>query len=208
MKCLVILGPGRSVKTTLAKMAARAHGANLIHADCLISAFESALPDVGINWERLDTRDKLAAYLAAYVSGMMNLGNLVIEGASINLESCDRFFTGDDFKIVATGFPNATASEMIREIRAHDTDSELSYYLTDEQLAGWLNKNIEYSQRLFAECKARGIEALDTGKYRAKILEKFVNELSFSPYVGISDNAKADAKSYAEQHFTKNHTLN
>ena len=69
MKNIIIAGPGRSGKSTLARMISEDLGYYIINSDKLVSVFQNAYPDLNIrlNWDRDKTTENLAPFLGHFL---------------------------------------------------------------------------------------------------------------------------------------------
>ena len=198
MKGLLVLGPGRSGKTTLTRMVAQKHRVSSYHMDDFINAFQDAIPELGIrHFEHGETELKFTPFLKKLIDHSIEHGNIVVEGSYVGLSSMMENYADDPkFKIVVLGSPNAAPRQMLAMIRKYDTDAERTYYMPDDVLLERLKAAQEYSRQLFKDCETYGIAALDTfGRNRNKVLRKFVRTLRFDPPpAGISEQHKTYVK--------------
>lgn len=203
MKGLIILGAGRSGKSSLARTVAHYHGCNVIHLDPLVGAFSTAFPDLGIGHRVHSTGEnkKIAPFIAAYANETIEYGPLVIEGSNafLPVDMAAKLFNQKVFKILCVGCHQMTPEEMLTMIRAKDTPDEWSFYVPDDYLLQRCQRHIQKTQELFAECEKLGIEMLDTSYNRDTLFPQFTSRLCFEPFTGASQARRDGLRNFFKQ---------
>ena len=103
MKNILIVGPSRSGKSTLANMIHEETGSYVISIDKLVAVFQNAYPglDIRLNWDRDKTTENIAAFIGHYLGifsasdgyglrgyshGAVENNNFVLEGAYFDFD--------------------------------------------------------------------------------------------------------------------------
>ncbi|MCL2737246.1 MAG: hypothetical protein FWE17_00065 [Alphaproteobacteria bacterium] len=182
MKNLIIIGPTRSGKSTLAEMVRKRYGFSKIELDSLVDAFKKVFPGLGIGGWIPGSEERLAPFifhwfetLAKYSGGD---GKYVMEGVHMYIQTAFDKIDHNNTKIIVLGYPNALPDEMLAAVRKNDKSKDWSAKASDEDLLWELRDHgTEKSKRFQAQCKKLGIRFIDTGTDRMRKLQEFVDDL-------------------------------
>ena len=187
-KNILIIGPARSGKTTLAKKLVKEKGYNLVSIDNLVSGFE-AFPQLNIRHDDNDivTASNLAPFLINFFSEISE-GNTfydgikyVIEGTHIDFEILMPFLQSEKYRekyeIIGLTYNEITEQEMYESIKKYDTEDDWTYWCEDKELRGnikyFLDRNIFFNNKF----KEYNIKTYDTSFDREKVLKKIISSL-------------------------------
>ena len=203
MKNIIIVGPSRAGKTTLAKKINEELNYFVISIDKLVSTFEGAYPqlEIKLNWNREKTTDNLAPFighfLGAFSSGHgvayeLNLrahavkGNkFVLEGVYFNFEKISSILKmygieelKDNFLLIGLVQNNKTADEFVRDFKKYDTADDWTYGLTDDELREYaIQDAIPFSRSMTDHLVKYGFTVYDTSSEREQVLDKIVEDI-------------------------------
>lgn len=183
-KNIIILGPGRSGKTSLANLICKKMGYNIVKVDDLVCAFERVYPSTNIS----HSIDRQIASKAFYPflqellieynrsHNVKNNLNYVIEGTYIDLESLVSHPKLDNFIVLGLHYSSLTEEEIFDNIRKYELPQDWTYHLTDEQVRAKVKKlkkeNDEYKQ-LF---DLYGIVNYDTSDNRNAVFNEIMSD--------------------------------
>lgn len=178
MKPILILGSGRTGKTTLARLLrSRLSTYNLLHADALRSAIMGQLPPEYpqqlLNYEQ---NSHYANLLLGLVHDQLRQDHgaqgLILDGGVISPQTLANhpFIKDNTPTIVYLGHGDLTAEDIFTLIRQNDTPNDWSYQLDDDALYAKTTYFARQNQTYRTECKLTGLHYIDTSKDRLTIL--------------------------------------
>lgn len=184
-KHILVMGPSRAGKSTLARRISKELGYNLIKLDDLVSGFQYAFPELGIVHDSNNEKE-IAKKFTKFLNGILmecqegvNIHNdvyFVVEGVFIDLDVLFEDFKRDDFYIIGLSY-DKEKQELFDEIRANDTDDEWTYYNSDEELWGncdyFLDTN-RYCKEIYEKYK---ILNYDTSNNREEVFERIISDI-------------------------------
>ena len=182
MKSLIIIGPTRSGKTTLAEMICEKYRFSKIELDQLVLTFQEVFPDCGIgNWVE-NSEERLAPFIFGWINRLAKKTyrptRYVMEGCQMDLQTAFDSIDHENVKIVVLGYPGLSPEEALAGIRKNDKYYDWSLKESDERMLWELREyGIEKSKCLLSQCETLGIKFIDVGRNRAKKLEEFVKNL-------------------------------
>jgi len=182
-KNIIILGTGRTGKSTLAKKISKLLSYNLLQLDLYISAFEKAFPSLGIKHGFNDTpvAKKIAPFIFSLLEELEEEKSsetyYVIEGAHIDLELLLESFPKEQFLLIGLHHGNLSEENLFTQIRNHDTKKDWTYYLDDDELKIFCKKVIEQNNLNTSMFNKYGIINYDTSNDREAVFERIINEL-------------------------------
>ena len=183
-KNILIIGPGRAGKTTLAKMIHKKYGYSVIRIDDIVTAME-AFPSLGISWDgdAAKIATQMAPFLRIYLKELSE-GNAfyggcktVIEGTDIDFDQLIPYINRRKYLLIGLTYHHVSKEELFCTIRAHDTEDDWTYYLSDEQLRAYCAQFVEKNKLFSEKCKEYGIETYDTSTDREAVLTDIVAHL-------------------------------
>ena len=182
-KNILIIGPSRVGKTSLAKLLNKNQGYSIISIDDIVSGLE-AYPELHIHHDgdALDTAKRLAPFLKNYLIELSE-GNkfydgvkYVIEGTHIDFEMIIPFLKNDKYRkkyeIIGLTFNDITDEELYKNIKKYDTEDDWTYWCDVEELkrnaSYFIKKNLYFKEKF----KEYNIKTFDTSENREKELKK------------------------------------
>ena len=203
LKNIIISGPGRNGKTTLAKKINEELNYFVISLDKLMTVFDRAYPqlDVRIAWDY----DKATANIAPFVGHFLGIfssdkgmaddlnlrkhtvkGNrFVIEGGHFDFEKIMPILKmygieelKDNFILIGLAQNKKTADEFFSDLRKYDTEDEWTYGMDDEELKELINKDfIPSNQSMTDHLLKHGFTIYDTSKDREQIFNQIIEDI-------------------------------
>lgn len=186
-KNILIIGPARSGKTTLAKKLSKEKGYNIICIDNIVSGFE-AFPELNIRHDFND--DETAKNLAPFLINFfveLSEGNtfydgikFVIEGTHIDFEKLMPFLQSDKYKekyeIIGLTYNNITEDKMYKDIKKYDTEDDWTYWCSEKELNDNVRYFIKRNKYFDNKFKEYNIKTYDTSFDRNKVLDEIVEK--------------------------------
>ena len=186
MKSIIIAGPSRSGKSTLARRISEEFGYYQISIDKLVEVFQNAYPelDIRLNWNRDKTTENIAPFIGHYLGVFSREGNFVIEGAYYDFEKIASILKTygisdpeERFELIGLVQKDKTAEEYFRGFRKYDTEEDWTYSLNDEDLMKVAEDAVEYGEEMYRKLLAHGFRIYDTGKNREEVFDMILEEL-------------------------------
>lgn len=159
MKNIIIAGPGRAGKTTLARKINEELNYFVISVDKLAAVFQGAYPQLNIKlaWNRRKTTDNIAPFLGHFLGAFTSShgvayelilrahavkGNrFVLEGGHFNFEMILPILKTygieelkDKFILIGLVQNKKTADEFFNDLRKYDTEDDWTYDHDDDEL--------------------------------------------------------------------------
>jgi hypothetical protein len=203
LKNIIIAGPGRAGKTTLAKKINEEINCFVISLDKLVAMFEGAYPqlDIRLNWDRKMTTDNLAPFLGhflgAFSSGHgvayeLNLqahavkGNrFVLEGAYFNFEKILPILKmygieelKDNFILIGLVQNKKTADEFVSDFKKYDTEDDWTYGFNNDELRELASQDIiPFSRSMTDHLMEYGFAIYDTSTKREQVFDQIITDI-------------------------------
>lgn len=203
MKNIIIAGPGRAGKTTLAKKISEELKHFVISVDKLIAMFQGAYPqlDIKLAWNRKKTTDNIAPFLGHFLGAFsaghgvayeLNLrahavkGNrFVLEGGHFNFEKILAILKmygieelKDKFILIGLVQNKKTADEFFNDLRKYDTQDDWTYGFDDDELREYASQDAIPSSRSMTDYLMKyGFTIYDTSTEREQVFDKIVEDI-------------------------------
>ncbi len=203
MKNIIIAGPGRAGKTTLARKINEELNYFVISVDKLIATFQGAYPQLNIKlaWNRRKTTDNLAPFLGHFLGAFssshgvayeLNLrahavkGNrFVLEGGHFNFEKILPILKmygieelKDNFFLIGLVQNKKTADEFLNDFRKYDTEDDWTYGFDDDELREYASRDAIPSSRSMTDHLVKyGFTIYDTSTEREQVFDKIVEDI-------------------------------
>ncbi len=203
MKNIIIAGPGRVGKTTLARKINEELNYFVISVDKLIATFQGAYPQLNIKlaWNRRKTTDNLAPFLGHFLGAFssshgvayeLNLrahavkGNrFVLEGGHFNFEKILPILKmygieelKDNFFLIGLVQNKKTADEFFNDFRKYDTEDDWTYGFDDDELREYASRDAIPSSRSMTDHLVKyGFTIYDTSTEREQVFDKIVEDI-------------------------------
>jgi len=195
-KNIIIIGPGRAGKTTLAKKLNEELNYSVIGTDDLSIGFSEGLPQLNIvnPNDHKASAASIAPFLASYVSALAWRSNYY-NGTKYVFEDGKGYFDFDklvpiwevieldkdywktQYLIIGLIYPNQTHEQLFDDIRKHDVENDWTYNLNEDELMRAVASGIEYSLGFRDKFQKYDIDIYDVSKNRAQVLDKIVNDV-------------------------------
>ena len=203
MKNIIIAGPSRAGKTTLAKKINEELNYFVICVDKLVAMFQGAVPqlDIRLNWNREKTADNLAPFLGHFLGAFSSghgvayelnlkahavIGNrFVLEGGYFNFEKIVPILKmygiedlKDNFNLIGLVQNKKTADEFVGDFKKYDTEDDWTYSLDDDELREYaIEDAIPYSRAMTEYLIEYGFSIYDTSLDRERVLAQIVEDI-------------------------------
>lgn len=201
MKNIIIAGPSRSGKSTLARKINEELNYFVISVDKLVAIFQEAFPQLNIrlNWNREQTTENIAPFLGHYLGmfsstdghGLLSYshGNVkgnrfVLEGGYFDFEKILPILKmykieelKDKFILIGLVQNNKTIDEFVSDFKKYDTEDDWTYNFSDEELRDVSKDVISYSQTMSDHLIKYGFTIYDTSNNREQVFGKIVKDI-------------------------------
>jgi hypothetical protein len=203
LKNIIIVGPSRAGKTTLARKINEELNYFVISLDKLVATFQGAYPqlDIKLNWNREKTTDNLAPFLGHFLGAFstnhgaayeLNLrahavkGNrFVLEGGYFNFEKISSILKmyeieelKDNFLLIGLVQNKKTADEFVNDFKKYDTEDDWTYGFDDDELREYASQEaIPFSRSMTDLLMEYGFTIYDTSTEREQVLDQIVEDI-------------------------------
>ena len=201
MKNIIIAGPSRTGKSTLAKRINEELNYYVISVDKLVATFQGAYPqlDIKLNWDREKTTDNIAPFLGHYLGmfsstdgrgllpyshGAAKGNRFVLEGGYFNfdkilpiLKTYGTEELKDKFLLIGLVQKNKTVDEFVSDFKKYDTEDDWTYGFSDDELREVSEDLISVSQSMSDHLVKYDFTIYDTFKEREQILDQIVEDI-------------------------------
>jgi len=202
LKNIIIAGPGRNGKTTLARKINEEFNHFVINLDKLMTVFGKAYPqlDVRIAWDYDKATANVAPFLGHFLGAFsanhgfaddLNLrkhtvqGNkFVLEGGHYNFEAISSIFKTyeigelkDNFTLIGLVQNNKTADGFFADLRKYDTEDEWTYSFDDDELMEFCTLLVSWNQELYDYYIKHGFTIYDTSGDREQVFKQIIDDI-------------------------------
>lgn len=180
MKSIIILGPARVGKSTLASLLCKKYNFNYISGDSIRNAFINIYPE--LNYSSMNTIERID--FCNFIKWITRENNIhlkreiyyVIDSAEISIENAKKVF--NDFLIIVIGAKDVGIDEMVKNIKKYDTKLEWTYRCNDEELKNIAKETIEKSKKFYEEAEKNEVLYFDTSFNREKVYDRIVEYIN------------------------------
>ena len=202
MKNIIIAGPSRAGKTTLARKISEELGYFVISLDKLVATFNGAYPQLNIRlaWNREKTTENIAPFLGHFLGMIscdhgaayeLNLnahaipGNkFVLEGGYFDFDKIAPILKtygikdfNDKFILIGLTQNNKSADEFTNDFIKHDTPDDWTYGFDDGDLREISEDAISFGRYMTGHLIKHGFTIYDTSINRRKVMNKILEEI-------------------------------
>ena len=203
MKNIIIVGPSRAGKTTLAKQLHEKFNYFVISLDKLVAVFQAAYPqlDIRLNWNRDKTTENLAPFIGHFlglfssddgIKGGLNLrahhveGNhFVLEGGYFDFEKIASILKEygteelkDRFTLIGLVQGQKTVEKYVRDFKKYDTEDDWTYNLSEDELREYVAQDAIPFNRVMTEYLTKyGFTIYDTSTGRESMFDMIVEDI-------------------------------
>lgn len=168
MKNIIIIGPSRVGKSTLASMLCKKYNFSYISGDSIRNAFINIYPELGYSTKNTIEKSEFCEF----INWIINENNIhlkrnvyyVIDSADISIENAKKTFKNSI--IVGLGCKDTKPEVMLKKIKENDTKLEWTYGYNDKDLLEIISQTIFKSKLLYNECILNDICYFDTSNNR------------------------------------------
>jgi len=202
LKNIIIVGPSRAGKTTLARKINEKLNYFIISLDNIAAAFGRAYPqlDIRLNWNREKTTDNLAPFLGHFlgilsaahdIADDQNLrarvvkeNRFVLEGAYFNFEKISSILKmygiedwKDHFILIGLAQNKKTADEFAGDLKKYDTEDDWTYGFDEDDLREVGREELQFSRFMTDQFVKYGFTVYDTSTERERVLDQIVKDI-------------------------------
>ena len=201
MKNIIIAGPSRAGKSTLARKINEELGYFVVGLDKLAAAFQAAYPqlDIRLAWNREKTTANLAPFLGhflgmfsspdgrgllPYSHGAVKENRFVLEGGYFDFEQISSILKlygiealKDHFLLIGLVQNKKTVDEFVSDFKKYDTQDDWTYGFDDDALREISEDAIAFSRSMSAHLAEYGFTIYDTSTQREQVLEQIVEDI-------------------------------
>lgn len=181
MKNILIMGIGRTGKTTLSNMIKEKYKEyNLVHSDCIKWAIIRAK---GMEeYYRTNIKEQkefehseefqkiLLEFFNSSIRSDLNKNGYILESGQLQPELVKEFIDFEDTEVICLGHGELNKEDIIRLCRNNDMEKDWTYNVSDEELEAHSEKWAEMNAKLKKECPEYGIKYIDTSTNRVEKL--------------------------------------
>ncbi|MDD5701101.1 MAG: hypothetical protein PHU23_03535 [Dehalococcoidales bacterium] len=204
MKNIIIAGPSRAGKSTLARKINEELNFFVISVDKLVAVFQEAYPQLNIrlNWNREKTAENIAPFLGHYLGmfssadgcgllpyshGAVKGNRFVLEGGYFNFEKILPILKMYEIEELKSNFlliglvqNKKTVDEFISDFKKYDTENDWTNNFNDDDLREISEDAISFSRSMSDYLVKYGFTMYDTSKEREQVLDQIVEDIKES----------------------------
>lgn len=201
MKNIIISGPSRAGKSTLARKLNEEFNYFVISIDKLVAVFQEAYPqlDIRLNWDRKKTTDNIAPFLAhflgmfssaegrgllPYSHGVVKGNRFVLEGSYVNFEKIlpilNMYGIGelkDRFMLIGLVQNEKTVDEFMSDFKKYDTEDDWTYGFDENDLREISEDAVSFSRSMSDYLIKYGFTIYDTSTNRERVMAQIVKDI-------------------------------
>lgn len=164
MKNIIIIGPSRVGKSTLASILCKKYNFNYMSGDSIRNAFINIYPELGYTVQNtIENKD-----FCKFINFITNENNIhlkrniyyIIDSADISIKTAKEVFKNS--LIIGIGCKEISAEELKNKILEHDNKFDWTYRCNEEEILSISKETINNSINLYNECVLNNICYFDT----------------------------------------------
>lgn len=200
MKNIIIAGPSRAGKSTLARKINEELNYFVISVDKLVAAFGGAYPqlDIKLNSKREKTTDNIAPFighflgmfsssdgrgLLPYSHGAVGRNNFVLEGGYFNFDKILPVLKEygikelkDKLLLIGLTQSKKTVDEFVSDFKRYDTEDDWTYNLNDDELREVSSDAIAFGRSMSDHLLEYGFTVYDTSAEREMVFGQIIED--------------------------------
>lgn len=174
MKNVIIIGPPRAGKSTLANLLASKYHYQIIRGDTLRKAFYLVFPELNISSTTAIHHELFKKFLYEF----MNLNATyprnnypyVLESCDITIEDYQKYFQNDNTTLCVLGLAEITPKELLHHIRYYDGPNDWSTNRTDNYMLEKCIEYISYSKENKLFCQDHHLNYFETSTTNREVI--------------------------------------
>jgi hypothetical protein len=207
LKNIIIAGPSRAGKTTLAKKINEELNCFVINLDMLMTVFGRAYPqlDVRIAWDYDKATANVAPFLGHYLGTLtanqnyednLNLrkhdlkGNrFVLEGGHFDFDKISSVLKlygieklSDSFILIGLVQNNKIVDELFSDLKKYDTEEDWTYDFDDDGLKNLCEIFVTDNRKAYDAFIKHGFTIYDTSIDRERVFDKIIEDIKSNKY--------------------------
>lgn len=178
MKNIIIGGTVRSGKTTLANLLRDKFGYSKVESDTIVNAFDKVFPTLGITHKKAEeARINYEPFLFEILNGFRRdlkfTNNITIfPGSQFLPENLAKYDKIEDCIVIFLGFDGISEYDLLKSIRANDSENDWTFKKDDEWLLRLCKNIILESDKLKIDCEKYGFYYFNTYYAREEIFNQ------------------------------------
>ena len=201
LRNIIIVGPSRSGKSTLAKRISDELNYYVISIDKLVAVFQNSYPqlDIRLNWNRDKTTENIAPFLGHYLGmfssadgrGLLEYSHgangstgFVMEGAYYDFDQIESVLKSygieeakNRFVLIGLIQSKKSANEFFDDFRKYDTAEDWTFSLDDNELRAVAEDAVSFNEDMYKLLSSHGFEVFDTSTDREKVFDEIIEWL-------------------------------
>ena len=201
LRNIIIVGPSRSGKSTLAKRISDELNYYVISIDKLVAVFQNSYPqlDIRLNWDRDKTTENIAPFLGHYLGmfssadgrGLLEYSHgangstgFVMEGAYYDFDQIESVLKSygieeakDRFVLIGLIQSKKSANEFFDDFRKYDTAEDWTFSLDDNEPRAVAEDAVSFNEDMYKLLSSHGFEVFDTSTDREKVFDEIIEWL-------------------------------
>ena len=200
MKNIIIAGPSRAGKTTLAERLNEELNYFVVSLDKIVATFGRAYPqlDIRLHSDYEKMKDNLAPFLGHFLgvfsdfrhveddqnfrARIIKENRFVLEGAAFDFDIISSALNmygieklNEHFILIGLVQNKKTADEFVRDFKKYDTEDDWTYDWSDEELREYaISRAIPFSREMTEYLVKYGFTVYDTSIEREQIFDKII----------------------------------
>ena len=201
MKNIIIAGPGRVGKSTLANKINEELNYFVLGLDKLVATFGGAYPqlDIRLNWDYEKTRVNIAPFLGHFLGmfssndgrGLLSYSHGAVKGNRFVLEGAYFYFEDilpvlktysieelkDNFLLIGLVQNKKTIDEFINDFKKYDTEDDWTFGFSDDDLRELSEDAVEDSRFMSDYLVKYGFSLYDTSTEREQVFVQIIKDI-------------------------------
>lgn len=188
MKNILIIGCGRSGKTTLSRMIKdKYNNYNVLHSDDLKWAMFRADNKEKYYMEHVDKQNEFETgdyfqrtqleFFNLLIESDKNKYGYILESGQVYIPIIKELINFDNTNVICLGLGDYSPEQIVEQCLKYDTEESWSYGLDKEYLLRYAKKFSLENEMFKRECPKYGIEYIDTSKNREQVFKNILDKI-------------------------------
>lgn len=185
-KHIIIAGPPRAGKSTIAKLLVQTYPYQHISMDSIIAGIERIFPETGIDSDAEDDAERNVRYIskriAQFIQAMIDSGEydecpygMVIDVCQLLPEDYVRYIDPAACEIYYFITSDVSPAERLEILNANDTPDDYSYGESDEKKQRRCGEIVALSRTMKKQCEQYGLPYYETARSRETVIQAFLD---------------------------------